>query len=68
MLRELGVDRLSRVDKMIEASLAAIVEAGWLAGDAELRVTVEGRARLARQMRAGRQGHGWGKGKHWRPT
>lgn len=61
MLRELGVDRLSRVDEMIEASLTALVEAGWLAGEAELRVTPAGQARLTRQIRAGQQGHGWRK-------
>ncbi|MBN1250444.1 MAG: cation transporter, partial [Anaerolineae bacterium] len=53
MLRELGVGQTFQTGEGIEASIAALIKRGWLAGDARLTVTDAGRARLSRQLREG---------------
>jgi hypothetical protein len=61
MLRELGIHQLPRTDALIEHSVTALFERGWVAEDgARLHITDAGRAYLVRQMREGKRRHGWG--------
>jgi hypothetical protein len=49
-LRGLGLDRQSEAGDLVEQSLHALYERGWLVGEEQLNVTAAGREHLSRLM------------------
>jgi len=50
MLRELGLDRQTGIDEMIERSIQGLFKRGWLVGKEQLSVTSAGKESLSKRM------------------
>jgi DNA-binding PadR family transcriptional regulator len=61
-LRELGVRQSPQASEVIEQSVAALFERGWLMEEGRLNVTDAGREQLRQRMWEGTQKHGWIRG------
>ena len=59
-LRELRVSQHLQAEEMIEGSLRALLEGGWLSGEGQLTLTEAGRERLRQRMRDETRQGGWG--------